>query len=702
MKNFDNFFYPKSIAIVGASSKEGALSYELINNLIKFGFKGKIFPINPKADIILSLPVYKSLLDIAEEINLAVIMLPKQLVFESLEECGKKNIKSVILITAGFKETGTEGALLENELLNIIEKYDISLVGPNCMGILNTKADVSMNGTFILGEPYFGKIGFCSQSGALGAAVLKTVKQNDIGMGQFISIGNKADVTENDIIRYWKDCDDINVITLYLESFANPKEFVKITKEAVKKKPVLVLKAARTEAGMRAASSHTGALASGDAIANAIIEHSGATRVDTTGQLFDIAKIFDRGKAPKGNRIGILTNAGGPAIICVDECDHNGLEVPALSDESKKKIFQIALPEASLNNPVDLLPPATADMWSEAARIIIEDENIDCLIVIMGPPLMLDTVKIMYDVNEKIKHSEKTVLFVMMSQDEKIAELQRVCGDSLPPFFKFPESPARALGEMLKFENRKKKIPEDKIEFEVNKIAVEIIFSKIKTKGTFYLGYEDVYNILLAYGLPIIDSLIIENQKELLNRAEEIKFPVVLKVLGKELIHKTDVGGVKLDIKNKEELANAITEIEKTLRDNNLFEKLEGYLLQPFYKGGIETILGIIKDSSAGHLVMFGLGGIMVELLNDVKFRLLEHNETDVMEMIKALKGYKILKGIRGKKGADLNYIVECIMRLAKLVNDFPQFEEIDLNPLVFGDKENSFILDARMKVNIN
>jgi acetate---CoA ligase (ADP-forming) len=701
MNFFDNFFYPKSIAIIGASSKPGNLSYELIGNLLKFDFKGTIYPINPKADIVNSLKAFKSVLDVSSEIDLAIIMVPKIFVLNAIDECYEKQINSVILITAGFRETGYEGEKLETELLERIKKYNIRLVGPNCMGIINSKPGVNMNGTFVLGDPLNGGIGFCSQSGALGAAVLKTVQQNDIGMGQFISVGNKADVTENDILKYWKNNDDIKVITLYLESFSNPVQFTQIVKEITKTKPVILIKAARTSAGMKAASSHTGALASGDAIANALIEQSGAIRVYTVGQMFSLAKAFDKANTPRGKRVGILTNAGGPAILCVDECAQNGLELPEMSNEVKKKIMEFAPPEASLHNPVDLLPPASADMWAKAARYMIEDDNFDSLIIIMGPPLMHDTVEIMNEVNEAVKGFDKSVLFVIMSQDENIPKLQKIAPDH-PPIYKYPESAARALGEMIKYNEFQKREHVKKTEFSVNKKEVEKIFNTISTTGDFYLDFEFVYKILKAYELPIIDTYTLREIASTIECANKIGFPVVLKSVGKELVHKTDIGGVKLNLKNQAELENAIEDINENLKSKRIFDKLEGYLIQPYFSGGTETILGVVKDINAGHLIMFGLGGILVELLKDVKFRLKGLDETDAMEMIKSLKGYKILEGIRGNKGADIGYIVECIMKLSKLVDDFPMFEEIDLNPFVVSSSGGSSkILDARMRVKL-
>ena len=449
---------------------------------------------------------------------------------------------------------------------------------------------------------------------------------------------------------------------------------------------------------MRAASSHTGALASADAVANAFLEQSGVIRVDTVEDLFDIAKSFDRLNIPIGNKVGILTNAGGPAILCVDECDKMGLDVPELNEKTKNEISKFAFPEASLHNPVDLLPPATKEMWADAAKWMIEGENIDSLIVIMGPPLMLDTVEIMTNVYNAVKDCGKPVLFTMMSQDENIPALQNSIPEH-PPLYKYPESPARALGEMLNYKKYQTNEDNQKFKIEVQKDKVRGILDSIKTKGEFYLEFNDVYKILQCYGLPIIESVSVVDENEAVKASQQIGFPVVIKCIGKELIHKSDVGGVILNIKNFDELLTAIKEIKNSLTLINQIDKLEGFLIQPFFKGGIETILGVFKDKSAGHLIMFGLGGIMVEIMKDVKFRLIPITENDAFDMIKSIKGYKILEGFRGNEGIDINFLAENLMRLSKLIEDFPEIQEMDLNPFVFSNNHQKCkILDSRIK----
>lgn len=696
--NFDGFFYPKSIAIVGASSKEKTLGWELMKNLLKFGYKGKIFPVNPKADFIQNIKVYASLTSIEDDIDLAIIMVAKQFVLASVDDCIKKNVKNIIVITAGFKEVGEEGKEMEILLMEKIRKHNIRMVGPNCMGIINTKTGIMMNGTFVQGEPNPGGIGFISQSGALGAAVLRILKNKDVGFAQFLSIGNKADVDENDLMDYWRDNEDVKVITLYLESFGDARKFMETAKTVTKKKPVIAIKAARTAAGMKAASSHTGALASADAVADAIFEQSGVIRVSSVDELFDLAKSFDRTILPEGNRVGILTNAGGPAILTVDEAHNSGLQVPDLSASTRDKLHEILVPEAAFLNPVDVLPPATAEVYGKATGIMLADENIDAGIIILGPPLMHDTLEIGKSICCAAMNSGKCVTVVLMSQDDIIPEL----ADSVPghpPLFNNCEAAAKAIAQMHKYKMFREKLDGTFRSYSKEKKAVENVLKKYKNKET-YLDFDDVVKILKAYELPIVESYFARNVQESVDTADKIGYPVVIKVAGKKLVHKSDVGGVVVDIKNLEELIQAENRVIAGLKEKGIDNHLEGFTIQPFVKGGTETILGVMKDSNAGHLVAFGMGGIMVEVMKDVKFKLLPVNDLEAEELIKSVNAYKILKGIRGNPPVDLEFVKENILRLSHLINDFPQIVELDLNPFVFSHlNDKCKILDARIKI---
>jgi len=700
MKNeLDYFFYPESIAIIGASSKRTSLSWQLVNNMINFGYEGKIFPVNPKAAAVHSIKAYRSIKEITDSIDLVIIMVPRDLVLPAVDDCGKMKIKAVIVITAGFKEVGSDGVTLENKLLEKIKKYKMRMVGPNCMGLINTNLQVRLNGTFVIGTPIHGGIGFVSQSGALGAAVLKTVQQNDIGLAQFISIGNKADVSGNTVLKYWKNNPDIKVITIYLESFIDPRRFMEITREITKSKPIIAIKAARTAAGMKAASSHTGALAGEDTVVDAIFEQGGVIRAISTDEMFNIAKGFDGAMLPMGNRLGILTNAGGPAILTVDEAEKAGLAIPELSQVTVSKLKEFAPPEASYNNPVDLLPSANAEMYGEATRLMLADDNIDSLIVIIGPPLMYDTVDIAAHICKAAENTSKTMTLVLMSQDELMTKFQKTIPKH-PPTFKFPESGAMTIGKMLKYSQWQKQQVGNICKFDVDKKKINNIFRKQKQNGEFYLDYGDVYKILKGYGLPIIESEIAEDVKTSIEIAHKIKYPVVLKAIGKKLIHKTEVGGVIVDIRNDDELKAAENKIIGSLRLKDIESKLDGFLIQPYLQGGIETIMGVFKDPKAGHLLMFGTGGVMVEVIKDVKFRLIPINDIEAKELVKSIKSYKLLTGVRGKTSVDIDYIEENLLRLSQLIMDFPHIVEVDFNPFVFSPhREECKILDVRMKV---
>jgi acetyl coenzyme A synthetase (ADP forming)-like protein len=698
-QQLDNFFYPKSIAIIGASSKQSSLSWQLVNNLINYGYQGKLFPVNPKAESVHSIKAYKTLTEIKEAVDLVIIMVPRELVLPAIDDCIKKKVKAVVVITAGFKEVGGEGARVENLLVDKVKKHKIRLVGPNCMGIINTNTNVKMNGTFVLGTPIPGGIGFVSQSGALGAVVLKTVQQNDIGLSQFISIGNKADISGNVVLEYWKDNPDVKVITIYLESFGNPRRFMEITREITKTKPVIAIKSARTTAGMKAASSHTGALAGADIVVDAFFKQGGVIRVTTIDEMFDLAKAFDRAQLPKGNKLGILSNAGGPAILAVDESEIVGLTIPELSETTQQKLKEFAPPEASVFNPVDLLPAATAEMYEKATRLMLDDKNIDSLIVILGPPLMYDTLEIAHSICRGAKNTDKTVMLVLMSQDDIIPKVCEVDPEH-PPIFRFPEIAAWTIGQMLNYTCWQKTPIGNYKHFDVKKKIVSSILKSQNKTGEFYLEFEDVYRILECYGLPIIKSCVTKDVPASIKCANEIGYPLVLKAIGKELIHKTEIGGVIIDIHNDDELINAENKILASLKEKGIESMLDGFLIQPYTRGGIETIMGVFKDPKAGHLIMFGLGGVMVEVIKDVKFLLLPINDAEARTLVKSIQSYKLLTGVRGNPPVDLDYIEENLLRLSQLVEDFPEFIEIDFNPFVFKPSRNECkILDARMKV---
>jgi len=474
---------------------------------------------------------------------------------------------------------------------------------------------------------------------------------------------------------------------------------MELTREITKIKPVIAIKSARTKAGMKAASSHTGALASSDAVVDAFLEQSGVIRVNTTDEMFDIARAFDMSNLPAGNRVGILTNAGGPAILAVDECANWGLTIPELNKKTQSALKKIAPPEASVFNPVDVLPPANAFTYAKASKLMLDDENIDSLIVVVGPPLMLDTLGIASSICEAVKGTKKTVMLVMMSQDDIIPKLKEF-NPVHPPIYRFPENAARAISRMLNYKRWKERPEGLYREFDADKKTINKIVSKYKGKRGIYLNSEDVSSVLNAYGMPIISSVFAKNTFELIQISDKIKYPVVLKAVGKKLIHKSDMGGVEVDIHNSDELLRSADRIIEKLKSYNAEHLLEKFMIQPYVSGGVETILGITNDEKAGSLIMFGLGGIFVEVFKDVNFKLVPINDVEANTMIRSIKSFEMLSGVRGKKAVDLKYLQESLLRLSQLSNDFPEFTEIDLNPFVFFDeKEKCTILDARIRL---
>ena len=476
---------------------------------------------------------------------------------------------------------------------------------------------------------------------------------------------------------------------------------MELSREITKTKPVIVIKSAKTKQGMRAASSHTGALASSDTVVDALLEQGGVIRVNTTEEMFDIAKAFDKAKIPKGNRIGILTNAVGPAILAVDECSRAGLTVTELSKSTQTKLRAIAPREASVYNPVDLLPAANAEVYREATKLILDDKNVDSVIVILGPPLMFDTVQIAKAICEAAEGTEKTCMIVLMSQDDIIPKLREVMSDH-PPIYRFPENAVRAIGEMLNYKHWQESEKGEYILFETKKNKVRNILEGHKGKGSFYLDYADVSDILKAYGLPMVESVTAKNIDEAAAAAGKLRYPVDITAMGKNLVHKSDAGGVQVDIHSEAELVKAANKIYESLREHDALKHFEYFLIQPYISGGIETIMGVSTDDKAGHLIMFGLGGIFVEVFKDVKFKLLPIKNVEACDMVRSIKSYKLLKGVRGKKPVDIDFIIENLLRLSQLVEDFPEFIEIDLNPFVFNsEKEECKALDARMKVDL-
>jgi len=680
---FDQYFYPDTICIVGASSKPKSLGYELTKSVKQYGYTGDLALVNPKADEILGFKCYPTISSIDYRIDLAIVMVPKQFVEDTIKELIAKKTQAIILITAGFKETGEAGADAEERILKIIRDSNARLVGPNCMGIINTLPSVKMNATFVAEEPRTGTMAFCSQSGAIGAAVLNSLRETDIRFGQFISVGNKADVNENDLLEYWQDCKDVNVITYYLESFVDGEKFIKYFIDEKITKPVIVLKGGRTSSGIKAASSHTGALGSSDKVVDAILNQFGIIRADDLNDMFNTVKGFEEFPAPKGNRVAVVTNAGGPAILTVDTLEKNKLVLADLTQQTKSKLKEIVHPEGSVNNPVDLLPGGTAEQFKAVNEILVQDENVDSIISVFVEPIMVKALPVIEGINE-IK-SDKPVFQVVMPLPEFWQEY-RAESKTKRALFRRPEDPAVVINNLLKFRDRN---------INLNRVSCDETikdFNLSKKAGQF-LNQNDVTELCNYYHLPIVKNEI--HSIDELNK-KEIHFPVVLKAVGEKIIHKTDLKGVVLNIKTKSELIKTCEKMIWDFSSRNI--QLDSFLIQPFLTSKFELLVGAFRDHSFGPMIMFGSGGKYVEYLDDTVMRSAYLTENDVDEMINSTKIGKIIQGVRGEDSADINTLKTVIRNLAQMMINHKEIMEVDLNPLMITSENKIFAVDVRIK----
>ena len=687
-RELDNFFYPESICIAGSSTKEKSIGYELLKTIKNFGFKGKLFPVNPKADDVLGYRCYKSVLDISDKIDLAIVVVPKQFVEETVDQLLVKGVMSIILITAGFKEIGETGEALEKVILNKIKSADAQLVGPNCMGVINALPEVNLNATFVAEKPETGSMAFLSQSGALGAAVLNSLRETDIKFAHFISVGNKADLTENDFLNYWETDPNIKTAVFYLESFENGFEFLKPFMLNRVTKPVIVLKAGRTESGMKAASSHTGALSSEDKIVDSLLKQFGIIRAENLNEMFNTAKGFESFPIPKGNCVAVITNAGGPAILAVDKIENKGLKLANLSESTKSKLRDIVHPDGSINNPIDLLPGGSADNYKKVNEIVVEDENVDAVISIFVEPVMVNPLPVVESVFS-VKNS-KPILQVIMPLPEFWSKYRNESKYKLP-LFKNPEDAPEVLSNMLFYENSKVKRSNQIDEFE---LLLERRGKNIFSESPGFVSQTTIKEILKQYKLPLMKELLIEpNEIESL----EIDFyPVVLKGISGDVLHKSELDAVILNIKSKEELFYASKKITDGFVENNF--RLDQFLIQPFIQVKHEILLGGFRDRSFGPVIMFGSGGKYVEVYNDTSVKSAFLSDSDIDEMIESTSIGKILKGVRGETPVDLNKLKEIIKSAALMLIENEKIVEFDFNPLIVDHKNQIHPVDVRIK----
>jgi len=680
-KAIEKFFYPKNICVVGASSKEKSIGYELLRSIKNYGFTGKVLPVNPKSTEILGYKCYKSINEINEQIDLSLVVVPKFAVEEAINKLLNKNVKSIILVTAGFKEVGGEGVKDEERLLQFVKERGARLIGPNCMGVISTFDDIKLNATFVAEKPEKGQTAFLSQSGAIGAAVLNSLRETDIRFGHFISVGNKADISENDLLPFWEKDERIKIITLYLESFSSGENLINMLIDEKVTKPVVILKAGRSSAGMKAALSHTGALGSSDAVVEAVLNQFGVIRVDDLNELFNTSKGFENFKMPEGNRIAIVTNAGGPAILTVDSIEKENLILADLTESTKEKLREIAPPQGSVNNPVDLLPGGTKEQYRKVNEILCEDENVDAVISVFVEPVMVPAFPLIEEINNI--ESSKPIFQVVMSLPE-FWEEYRANSKFKISLFRNPEDPAKVIANMLFYSKKKRK--------SVNK-PINIVRINPYKKG--FLDLPEVRKLSTKYNLPLSEDRLVE-PNEIIKIVDEIQYPVVLKGVSSKAIHKTEFKGVIVDIKDKENLLSASKEIENNFKNKNV--KVEKYLIQPFIKAEHEILIGGYRDPAFGPILMFGSGGQYVEVYKDICLKSAYLIKDDIKDMIDKTKIGAILKGVRGSNGIDLDKLYSLINSASLMMLENSYIEEFDFNPVLITNNGNIHLVDVRIK----
>lgn len=695
-----NFFYPENVLLIGASSKPKSIGYEILKSIINFGFKGKVFVVNPKSDEILGIKCNRTIEEIDEKISLAIILVPKNLVFDALKSCASKQIKNVVVITAGFREVGDEGAELEKQITEFARANGIRLIGPNCMGLINTDENVRLNATFAAEVPHYSPVSFLSQSGALAAAVLNTISLTGYSFGQFASIGNKADVNENDLLEFWWKDEKTKVITMYLESFEDGRKFFDLANRVTREKPVIVLKAARTKSGSSAASSHTGALATQDDIVDSALIQSGCIRVNTIEEMFETANSILNLKKINGRRVAVLTNAGGPAILCVDKIEKQELEVAELNETTKSKLREILHPEASIKNPVDMLPGADANIYRIAVKILSEDESVDSIIAIFVEPVMIDAFDVIFQLAEEQRINPKPILIVTFPLPH-FWQNWKQNGIKDAVILKSVELAPVIIKNLYYYHSRKNTQKEftDYLSVKSRKIISKVIReAKNNSAEQVFLTSKECHKIFSSLKLPIAKSKFFKTRKELIKIASNFNYPCVLKISSRKYTHKSDVGGVILNIPDKKTLLKLFDELQSGLQKRKLINSIDEFELQEFFAGDFEVIIGAYRDRTFGPSVLFGSGGKLVEIIDDKNLRLAPISINDALAMIEDSKIYPLLRGYRDFEKTDIKLLAELLVKISQLIYEFDEIAEMDLNPVMIkGNKIK--IVDYRVRI---
>jgi len=703
---------PSAVAIVGASRDPGSIGHRILHALAGAGFAGPIYPINPKATEIEGHACYPSLTAAPRGVDLAIIAVPKQLVLPVVDECAAAGVKSLVVITAGFAEAGGEGRVLQQQLLDKVRGYGLRMVGPNCMGLLNATAEVRLNASFSPIVPPSGRVAFSSQSGALGMAILALASERGVGLSTFVSVGNKADVSSNDLLQYWEADPHTSVILLYLESFGNPRRFARLARRIARTKPIVAVKAGRTRAGSRAAGSHTAALAASDTAVDALFHQSGVIRADTIDEMFDIASCLEAQPLPSGRRVAIVTNAGGPGILAVDACEAAGLRVTPFSPATRERLAAFLPAEASVGNPVDMVASAGPNEYRRAIEVALTAEDTAALIVIYTPVDATragDTLHAIRDGVAAGRHAgatSKPILMCVMADGNRPQPLMVDTADGHAgehiPAYAFPENAARALAKVATYAEWRAKPAGLLWSFENVRVeeARAICRTALDARGEGWLSSDETHALLGAFGLPLAAGTMAHSADEAAALALVLGFPVAAKLAARGLPHKTDAGVVRLNVASDQSVRRAFTDIMTRARKLVPDDQIDGVLIQSMITGGVETMIGVTEDPLFGPLVAFGLGGIHVEILGDVRFRIAPLTDRDADELLREIRGVPLLQGYRGHPPADLDALRELLLRVSRLAVEVPEIVELDLNPVMaMSPGHGCRIVDARVKV---
>lgn len=691
-------FYPKSIAVIGASRTETSIGGRLFNNIINADFTGPLYPVNPKTTVVRSIPAYRSVLDIDGPVDLAFIVVPAPAVLAVVRECADKGVRGVCVISAGFSETGPEGTKVEAELLEIVRSAGMRMVGPNCMGLLNTDPAIKLDGQFGPIFPPRGNVAMSSQSGALGLAILDYATDLNIGISTFVSIGNKPDVSANDLLLFWEDDPNTDVILLYVESFGDARRFARIARRIGRSKPIVAVKSGRTTAGARAASSHTGSLASLDIAVDALFSQAGVVRVTTLEELFDVTALFATQPIPKGRRVGIVTNAGGPAILAVDALESQGLEVPEFSDTLKAELRSFLSKDASVTNPIDMIAAAGPEEYRRSLSSLINSDEVDTVISLFIPASEVGVRETAIAIREAAEEAAGNKTFISVHMASSGVPNEHTGGRIGFPTFAFPERAAKALRKAVDYAEWLARpvgslVSFDDLDAARARTVVERAVEHLDDDSV-WLEPRDVDAVLSSYGMTLPQTIIADDADDAVSFADGLGGPIVLKVIAPSAVHKSDVGGVALNLATPDEIRVAFARVMGSVPDP------EGVLAQEFVSGGHEVLIGMVEDPNFGPLIGFGLGGVFVELIGDVTFRIHPLTDLDAAEMISGVKSAKLLEGYRGGERGDIDAVADTLLRLSALIEDLPEVTEIDLNPVkVARPGQGVHIVDARIRV---